>query len=94
MQASVCALVMLSECGKYDVGRGEEAVPLRLHCGMGSGDMYAFLVGTEDRWEFLVAGDPLRQIGVAEPEAKQGEVILSKESWELASAGFVATKTP
>ena len=35
MQASVCALVMLSACGKYDVGRGEEAVPLRLHCGMG-----------------------------------------------------------
>ncbi|CAN0418259.1 unnamed protein product [Ascophyllum nodosum] len=94
MQASMCALVMLSECGKYDVGRGEEAVSLRLHCGMGSGDMYAFLVGTENRWEFLVAGDPLRQIGVAEPEAKQGEVILSKESWELASAGFVATKTP
>lgn len=35
MQASACALAMLSECGKYDVGKGEEAVALRLHCGMG-----------------------------------------------------------
>lgn len=35
MQASACALSMLSECGKYDVGKGEEAVALRLHCGMG-----------------------------------------------------------
>lgn len=35
MQASECAMAMLSECGKYDVGKGEEAVSLRLHCGMG-----------------------------------------------------------
>ncbi|CAN0509771.1 unnamed protein product, partial [Scytosiphon promiscuus] len=34
--------------------------------------MYGYLVGAEDRWEYLVAGDPLRQIGSAEPEAKQG----------------------
>lgn len=36
--------------------------------------MYGYLVGAENRWEYLVAGDPLRQIGEAEPEAKQGEV--------------------
>lgn len=56
--------------------------------------MYGYLVGTDDRWEYLVAGDPLRQIGEAEPEATQGEVILSPEAWELASTDFVATKTP
>lgn len=56
--------------------------------------MYGYLVGADDRWEYLVAGDPLRQIGEAEPEATQGEVILSPEAWELASTDFVATKTP
>lgn len=35
MQGAACALAMLSECGEYDVGKGEEAVALRLHCGMG-----------------------------------------------------------
>ncbi|CAM9169930.1 unnamed protein product, partial [Scytosiphon promiscuus] len=94
MQGAACALAMLNECGEYDVGKGEEAVALRLHCGMGSGQMYGYLVGAEDRWEYLVAGDPLRQIGEAEPEATQGEVILSPEAWELASSDFVATKTP
>lgn len=59
-----------------------------------SGQMYGYLVGAEDRWEYLVAGDPLRQIGEAEPEATQGEVILSPEAWELASTDFLATKTP
>lgn len=39
-----------------------------------SGEMHGYLVGSEGRWEYLVAGDPLRQIGEAEPEAKQGEV--------------------
>lgn len=56
--------------------------------------MYGFLVGADDRWEYLVAGDPLRQIGEAEPEAKQGEVILSPEAWELTSTDFLAAKTP
>lgn len=67
-----------------------------LFCVFGSfsGQMYGYLVGAGDRWEYLVAGDPLRQIGEAEPEATQGEVILSPEAWELASADFVATKTP
>lgn len=59
-----------------------------------SGQMYGYLVGADDRWEYLVAGDPLRQIGEAEPEATQGEVILSPEAWELAFTDFVATKTP
>lgn len=56
--------------------------------------MYGFLVGAEGRWEFVVVGDPLRQIGEAEPEAKQGEVILSPEAWALASTNFIAAKTP
>lgn len=49
-------------------------LPLRFSLEPLSGDMYGYLVGTQDRWEYLVAGDPLRQIGEAEPEAKQGEV--------------------
>lgn len=67
---------------------------LLLAFGSLSGQMYGYLVGADDRWEYLVAGDPLRQIGEAEPEATQGEVILSPEAWELASTDFVATKTP
>ncbi|KAG5182449.1 nucleotide cyclase, partial [Tribonema minus] len=94
MQAAECALVMLRECGEYDVGKGQEAVSLRLHCGIGCGPMYGYCVGTEDRWEFLVAGDPMRQIGEAEPEATQGQVIVSPEVWDLIGRTFLGTKTP
>lgn len=40
--------------------------------------MDGYLVGADDRWEYLVSGSPLRQIGEVEPEAKQGEVCRKK----------------
>ncbi len=67
---------------------------LRLHCGIGAGSMYGYMVGYDDRWEYLVAGDPLRQVGEAGPEAAQGQVVVSPEVWSLISPSFVATKTP
>ncbi len=94
VQAAKCALVMLQDCGKYNDGRGNRSVSLRLHCGIGAGPMYGYTVGYEDRWEYLVAGDPLRQVGEAEPEAAQGQVVVSPEMWSLISSSFVATKTP
>jgi hypothetical protein len=69
-------------------------VSLRLHCGIGAGSMYGYTVGAEGRWEYLVAGDPLRQIGEAESEATQGQVIVAPEAWALISGAFAATKTP
>ncbi|CAM9364214.1 unnamed protein product, partial [Chrysoparadoxa australica] len=90
IMAAKCSLVMLQECGKYDVGKGSEAVSLRLHCGIGYGTLYGYCVGAEGRWEYLIAGDPLRQIGEAEPEAKQGQVIVSPEVWSLIGKHFTA----
>ncbi len=94
IQATKCALVMLRDCGEYNDGRGDRSVSLRLHCGIGAGSMYGYMVGYEDRWEYLVAGDPLRQVGEAGPEAAQGQVVVSPEVWSLISSSFVATKTP
>ncbi len=94
VQATKCALAMLRDCGKYNDGRGNSSVSLRLHCGIGAGHMYGYMVGYEERWEYLVAGDPLRQVGEAEPEAAQGQVVVSPEMWSLISSSFVATKTP
>ncbi len=94
VQATKCALAMLRDCDKYNDGRGNSSVSLRLHCGIGAGHMYGYTVGYEDRWEYLVAGDPLRQVGEAEPEAAQGQVVVSPDVWSLISSSFVATKTP
>ena len=38
--------------------------PLR-HSGIGAGKTSGFRVGHKDRWEFLIAGDPMRQVAEA-----------------------------
>lgn len=80
IMASICALQMLQDCGKYDRGEGSHAVSLRLHCGIGCGEVHCMCVGEGSRWEFLISGDPIRQVGLAEPEAGIGEVCLSPEA--------------
>ena len=42
-------------------------------------------MGDKDRWEFLIAGDPMRQVTEAEGLAKLGETIVSPEAWALVS---------
>ena len=58
--------------------------PLR-HLGVGAGKTSGFRVGHKDRWEFLIAGDPMRQVTEAEALAKFGETIVSPEAWALVS---------
>ena len=42
-------------------------------------------MGHKDRWEFLIAGDPMRQVAEAKALAKLGETIVSPEAWALVS---------
>ena len=56
-------------------------VALKLKIGIGAGEIIsAHIGGVEDRWEYIIAGDPLRQTAQAERQAKQGEIILSPEA--------------
>jgi uncharacterized protein YjbI with pentapeptide repeats/class 3 adenylate cyclase/predicted ATPase len=56
-------------------------VTLKMKYGIGAGEVtMACVGGVGDRWEYLVAGDPLRQTVLAERRAQQGEIILSPEA--------------
>ena len=55
------------------------AAKLSVHCGVGAGTLTGFMVGgLMNRWEYVVTGDPITQIGSAEPEAEAGEVVISQ----------------
>ncbi len=61
-----------------------DSVQLALRIGVATGDMVAIQVGgVYGRWEFLVAGEPMAQMGVAERLARPGEVVLAPEAWAL-----------
>lgn len=92
--AASCALRILTECGEYSRVENTYKVLLKLHCGIGSGLIHCMCLGEEDRWEFLISGDPLRQVGAAESEAGIGEVCMSEEAYSLVSDKFPAVEMP
>ena len=56
---------------------------LSIHSGIGAGTLVGYTVGGfEDRWEYVVTGDPIAQIGTAEPEANAGEVVMSEMAYK------------
>ncbi|MFQ5436175.1 MAG: adenylate/guanylate cyclase domain-containing protein, partial [Anaerolineae bacterium] len=62
-------------------------VELGMKIGIGVGQVSAFSVGGEqDKWEYVIAGDPLRQVAEAEHSAERGEIILSPEAKGALSA--------
>ena len=56
-------------------------IALAVTNGVGVGTVYAFRVGgVLERWEYVMAGDPLRQVAEAEHTAGPGETIISPET--------------
>eukprot|EP00045_Choanoeca_perplexa_P016908 m.235101 g.235101 ORF g.235101 m.235101 type:complete len:1667 (-) comp17397_c0_seq3:36-5036(-) len=65
-------------------GKLPPSLKLRLHMGIGVGQMTAVHVGgVFKRWEYIIGGPPMTQLGVAEPLAKPGETCISPEVHEL-----------
>jgi len=56
-------------------------VALGMKSGIGAGEILAAHVGgVRGRWEYVIAGDPLRQMAQAEHQARRGETVLSPEA--------------
>ncbi|NJN66886.1 MAG: tetratricopeptide repeat protein [Chloroflexaceae bacterium] len=57
---------------------------LSMKVAIGGGQVVTFhLGGINNHWEYVVAGDPLRQVAEAEHNAVRGEVVLSPEARAL-----------
>ncbi len=90
-EASACVLSIQADLsGKPEILPG---IRLTARAGIGAGEILLRAVGgVRNRWELLVAGDPLAQIGEAEHHAEPGDVVLSPEALELVAD--VARGTP
>ena len=68
-------------------------VALGMKIGIGAGEISAAQVGGQhDRWEYVIAGDPLRQVAQAEQRAQRGEIILSPEAAQLIAPQAVSPR--
>ena len=76
------------QCGLCLVTTLDNYEGLRLHVGVGVGEALFLHVGGElNRWEFMVAGDAVSQMGHAEEAAEAGEIFISALGAELLKEG-------
>lgn len=88
LRASACCIEIHKRLHMFDVG--VDGVRLCLHIGVGCGTVTFLQVGGAvppethvPRFEYIIAGNPIEQISVAEPLAKNGETCLSPQAWEF-----------
>jgi len=59
-------------------------VALSMKIAIGAGEVLSFNIGgIADRWEYVIAGDPLQQVAEAEKQAKPGDIVLSPAAQAL-----------
>jgi class 3 adenylate cyclase/tetratricopeptide (TPR) repeat protein len=79
VQAAAAMHALMDDFATLPTSAGPIALAVKV--GVGVGTVYAFRVGgVLERWEYVVAGDPLRQVAEAEYIAGPGETIISPET--------------
>jgi class 3 adenylate cyclase len=82
-RAVACALEQVERLHGWDTGQG---VKLELHLGLGTGPVKGVDLGNHMRREFVVAGEPLKQLSEAEQQASSGQLVVSPAAWELVAS--------
>ncbi len=91
-RAARCARELQSALDRSEVMEGVE---LRLYAGLGAGTLALLDVGgAENRWRFLLAGDPLVQMGRAKAACAAGDVVLSPEATAIQRAAAERVERP
>src|SRR6266545_4343971 len=80
MRAAECALEVHKRLTNYKV---EDAhLYLKLAVSMGKVNT-AHVGGVFNRWEFLLTGTPLVELGIANNLAKAGDILVTPSAWKL-----------
>lgn len=91
-KAAYCGLQAQKKLNAYAV---TEDITLSLKVAIGAGEILTMhLGGLLKRWEFIVTGDPLVQVGTIDKHLEKGEVILSPEAWTFLHRNAAGTVLP
>jgi len=87
LRASACCIEIQKRLHMFDTG--VDGVRFSLHIGVGCGEVAILQVGGVvppethvPRCEYIISGQPLEQISIAEPLAQNGNTCLSSEAWQ------------
>jgi class 3 adenylate cyclase/tetratricopeptide (TPR) repeat protein len=88
MRAVECAVTVRERLSNYQV----DDASLYLKLAVSTGSITAVHVGgVFSRWEFLLAGHPLVELGIANTLAKAGEILITPSAWRLIRNDSVAS---
>ena len=80
LRAAECALTIRAQLGNYQI----DGATLTLKLALATGRVWqSHIGGVFNRWEFVLVGDPLVEVGVANDYASPGDIILTHSSWRL-----------
>ena len=78
LRAVICGDILQRDLARYTA----DGFALKIKVSLGYGTMFSFhLGGKQQRWEFLIAGEPWRQVSLCEHDASPGDVVLSPQVW-------------
>jgi class 3 adenylate cyclase/tetratricopeptide (TPR) repeat protein len=80
MRAAECALKVREKLLNYQI----ENVALHLKLAVGAGRInHVHVGGVFNRWEFLLTGMPLIELGVANNLARAGDILVTPSAWQI-----------
>ena len=80
MRAAECALAIREKLSNYKV----ENSTLYLKLAVSAGSITtAHVGGVFNRWEFLLTGNPLVEVGIANNLVQSGEILVTPSAWRL-----------
>ncbi len=92
-RAGECALAIqarMKDFANIKTSRGQASLSMKV--GIGAGEILECSVGgVLERWEYVVGGDPLAQVAMAEHRAQPGQTVFSPQAWALAQEFFSGT---
>ncbi|HSB00485.1 MAG TPA: AAA family ATPase, partial [Anaerolineales bacterium] len=80
MRAAECAIEVHKRLTNYQVENANLYLKLAVSMGRIS---TAHVGGVFNRWEFLMAGTPLVELGIANNLAQAGEILITPSAWKL-----------
>ncbi|MBI1881148.1 MAG: AAA family ATPase, partial [Chloroflexi bacterium] len=92
-RAGECALTMQAKMGEFaNLKTSRGSASLSMKAGISAGEVLECNIGgVAGHWEYVVGGDPLAQVAMAEHHAQPGQVILSQSAWQEVQTFFSGT---
>lgn len=87
LRAAECALEIRKRTANHQAAESK----LRLKLALGTGKVTeSDIGGVFNRWEFVLVGEPIVEVGIANSQAQAGDIIITQSAWALIKEDCIA----